>query len=139
MDKLPTFIEARKGNWKILREGLADLSEQLILPQATPNSDPSWFGFAITVHKDAIFTRDEIVKYLEEKGIQPRTLFAGNLIKHPCFDEMRNEHNGYRKTSYLENTDMIMNNSFWIGVYSGMTGQMNEYMIQSIRSYVRSL
>ena len=96
LEKLSGFIEARKKNWKLLREGLAGLEDKFILPEATESSDPSWFGFLLTVRKESGFTRDKIVNHLEGKGIQTRMLFAGNLIKHPCFDEMRREGKGYR-------------------------------------------
>ena len=89
LKKLPSFVQARKDNWKYLREKLECVSDKIILPEKTENSDPSWFGFLMTVKEDAGFTRDEIVMYLEEKNIQTRNLFSGNFIKHPCFDEMR--------------------------------------------------
>lgn len=137
LDKLPDFIEARKSNWKILREGLADLFEQLILPETTQNSDPSWFGFVLTVREKAGFNRNEIVNYLEELGIQTRMLFAGNLLKHPCFDSMRASDSGFRTINDLINTDQIMNRTFWIGVYPGMTKEMLKFIIQSIRQFCK--
>ncbi|MBW2109506.1 MAG: lipopolysaccharide biosynthesis protein RfbH, partial [Deltaproteobacteria bacterium] len=99
LEKLPSFIDARKKNFKLLYEGLKDLEDRFILPEATPNSDPSWFGFLLTVREDAGFTRDEIVKHLEAHNIQTRMLFSGNIIKHPCFDEMRQSGNGFRTVS----------------------------------------
>jgi CDP-6-deoxy-D-xylo-4-hexulose-3-dehydrase len=132
LEKLPSFIEARKRNWLMLREGLAGLEECFILPEPTRDSDPSWFGFILTVRENAGFTRDHIVARLESSGIQTRTLFAGNLIKHPCFDEMRSTGRGFRVSGDLANTDMIMNNSFWIGVYPGMTPEMIRYMIEQL-------
>src|SRR5208337_4940279 len=96
LEKLPSFIEARKKNWSFLRDGLSDLSDKLILPEPTQNSEPCWFGFLLTVREGAGFTRDEIVNHLESNGIQTRMLFAGNLIKHPCFDAMRESQKGYR-------------------------------------------
>ncbi|MEI6207196.1 MAG: lipopolysaccharide biosynthesis protein RfbH [Desulfuromonadales bacterium] len=135
LQKLPGFIAARKHNWCRLREGLAELAEMFILPEATPNSDPSWFGFLLTVREDAGFTRDQLVAYLEQSGIQTRMLFAGNLIKHPCFDEMRKSGNGYRIAGKLENTDIITRDSFWIGVYPGMTGEMIDYMAATVRTF----
>ncbi|ABQ27939.1 lipopolysaccharide biosynthesis protein RfbH [Geotalea uraniireducens] len=137
LEKLPGFIEARKKNWRLLREGLAKLADRFILPEPTPDSDPSWFGFLLTVREDAGFTRDEIVSHLESKGIQTRMLFAGNLIKHPCFDEMREEGKGYRVVGNLENTDRIMHDTFWIGVYPGMTGEMVEFMIATLRGFCK--
>ncbi|MDF2858592.1 MAG: DegT/DnrJ/EryC1/StrS aminotransferase, partial [Neobacillus sp.] len=137
LEKLPTFIEKRKGNWKLLREGLDSLQDELILPEATANSEPSWFGFLLTVKEDAKFTRDEIVAYLEGNSIQTRMLFAGNLLKHPCFDEMREAKEGYRIVGELKNTDTIMNRTFWIGVYPGMNGDMVQFMIEKIREFCK--
>jgi CDP-6-deoxy-D-xylo-4-hexulose-3-dehydrase len=139
LEKLPDFIETRKRNWKLLRDGLADLGECLILPEATENSDPSWFGFLLTVRPAAGFTRDRIVNHLEGKGIQTRMLFAGNLIKHPCFDEMRREGRGYRVVGDLSTTDTIMRDTFWIGVYPGMTEEMVGYMVETIKNYIRKV
>lgn len=144
LEKLPGFIEARKKNWRMLRDGLADLGERFILPEETPGSEPSWFGFLLTVRENAGFTRDRIVNHLESKGVQTRMLFAGNLIKHPCFDEMRESGKGFRviptlTTQQLDNstrlpiTDRIMRDTFWVGVYPGMSGGMLDYMIETIR------
>lgn len=135
LEKLPVFIEARKKNWKMLKEGLASLDDLFILPEATPNSDPSWFGFLITVKDNVRYTRDDIVKFLELSGIQTRMLFAGNLTKHPCFDEMRKNGEGYRIIRDLRNTDMIMKQTFWIGVYPGMTADMIKYIVNIINDY----
>ena len=137
LEKLPAFIEARKKNWKLLREGLAGLEDYLILPEPTDNADPSWFGFLLTVREGAGFTRDKMVNQLENKQIQTRMLFAGNLIKHPCFDEMRKEGKGYRVVGNLDTTDRIMCNTFWIGVYPGMTTEMVEYMVETIKKVCR--
>lgn len=134
LEKLPAFIEARKKNWQMLRDGLDDLSPNFILPEATPESDPSWFGFVLTVRDEAGFSRDDIVHFLEKQGIQTRMLFAGNLIKHPCFDEMR-ENKYYRAVSDLTNTDHIMNNTFWLGVYPGMNDEMIGFIIQNIKEF----
>ena len=136
-DKLPEFIAMRKKNWLSLRSGLSDLSDVLVLPEATETSDPSWFGFLLTVKESAGFTRDELVGYLEKHKIQTRMLFAGNLIKHPCFDEMRTTGEGYRVVGELTNTDIIMNRTFWIGVYPGMKSSMIQYMIDRIHEFVR--
>lgn len=138
LEKLPGFIEARKRNWNLLREGLAGLADKFILPEATENSDPSWFGFLLTVREGAGFTRDKIVGHLEAKGIQTRMLFAGNLTKHPCFDEMRKEGKGYRAIGDLQNTDTIMNDTFWVGVYPGMSEGMVEFMIKVIREFLEA-
>ena len=133
LEKLPAFIEARKRNWQLLRDGLADLSDKFILPEPTPNSDPSWFGFLLTVKEGVGFTRDDIVNHLESKGIQTRMLFAGNLIKHPCFDEMRKSGEGFRVVGSLENTDRIMRDTFWVGVYPGMSESMIQFIVDSIK------
>lgn len=136
LEKLPDFIEARNKNWKRLRDGLAGLSDKFILPEPTEGSDPSWFGFLLTVREGAGLTRDEIVQYLEANGIQTRMLFAGNLIKHPCFDEMRKSSEGFRIVGSLENTDRIMRDTFWVGVYPGMSNPQLDYIIASIKEFV---
>lgn len=142
LEKLPGFIEARKKNWKMLRDGLADLSDKFILPEPTENSDPSWFGFLLTVKEGAGFTRDEIVGHLEKNGVQTRMLFAGNLMKHPCFDDMRKRGEGFRvvanpqslqPSSLLPITDRIMRDTFWVGVYPGMTEEIVEYVVETTR------
>lgn len=130
--KLPDFIKARQKNWQMLREELAALAEVFILPEVTDKSRPSWFGFLLTVKEDAKFTREEIVKYLENQGIQTRMLFAGNLLKHPCFDEMRSSGAGFRVSGELRNTDRIMNDTFWVGVYPGMNKEKLLYMAAKI-------
>jgi len=137
IEKLPDFIDARRRNWQMLREGVSGLSDRFVLPEATKNSDPSWFGFLLTVRKEAGFKRDDMVNYLESKKVQTRMLFAGNLIKHPCFDEMRKRNEGYRVAGSLENTDRIMNDTFWVGVYPGMTEGMIDFMIEKIKEYMR--
>jgi CDP-6-deoxy-D-xylo-4-hexulose-3-dehydrase len=137
MEKLPGFIEARKRNWELLRDGLADLSDRFILPEPTEDSEPSWFGFMLTVKEGARFTRNTIVNHLESKGIQTRMLFAGNLLKHPCFDEMRKNSDGFRVIGKLENTDRIMRDTFWVGVYPGMAEEMIEYIIETIGSFAK--
>ncbi|WP_370514335.1 lipopolysaccharide biosynthesis protein RfbH [Geobacter sp. FeAm09] len=131
--KLPDFIAARQKNWKLLRDGLAGLEDRFILPEATENSDPSWFGFLLTVRdgKNGL-SRERIVNQLESKGIQTRMLFAGNLIKHPCFDEMRKERKGFRVVGTLATTDRIMRDTFWVGVYPGMTEEIVEHMLTTI-------
>ena len=133
LEKFPSFVERRKRNFAVLKEGLASLEDRLVLPQAAPNSDPSWFGFLITCSDSG--TRNGIVRHLEERKIQTRALFAGNLVKHPCFDEMRQSGQGFRIANKLSNTDRIMNDSFWIGVYPGMTDEMIDKMVKEIRRY----
>jgi CDP-6-deoxy-D-xylo-4-hexulose-3-dehydrase len=134
LEKLDTIVAARRENWIRLHEGLKDMP-QLILPEAESNSNPSWFGFLIAVKDDAGFTRNELTSFLESRKIQTRNLFAGNLIKHPAFDEMRKSGEGYRVVGELKMTDFVMNNGFWIGVYPGMTDEMIDWMITSIREY----
>lgn len=134
LEKFPEFVERRKYNFRRLKEGLLEadtessITGQLILPEACENSEPSWFGFPITCKEGT--DRGRIVKYLEEHGVQTRMLFAGNLTKHPCFDEMRASGEGYRVVGELVNTDRIMEDTFWIGVYPGMTDEMIDYMVK---------
>lgn len=136
LEKLPFFIEKRKKNWQFLREKLDSLQDVLILPEPMKGSEPSWFGFLMTVRDSAKFTRDEIVAELEAHNIQIRMLFAGNLTKHPCFDELRLSGKGYRIVGDLKNTDRIMEDSFWIGVYPGMTKEKLEYMVYVIKNFI---
>lgn len=128
--KFPSFVDKRRENFDRLYNGLKEVSDKIILPEACENSRPSWFGFLITC-KDGI-DRNKVTTYLEANGVQTRNLFAGNLIKHPCFDEMRATGEGYRVVGELTNTDTIMNKSFWIGVYPGMTNEMIDYMVKTI-------
>jgi CDP-6-deoxy-D-xylo-4-hexulose-3-dehydrase len=134
LEKMPGFADKRRKNWKYLREELSGLSDRLMLPEPAENSDPSWFGFLITVKKNSGAGREQIVRHLEGKGIQTRMLFAGNLIKHPCFDEMRRTGKGYRVAGKLAQTDRIMNDTFWIGVYPGMTGPMLAEMVKELKA-----
>ncbi|MEI6101116.1 MAG: DegT/DnrJ/EryC1/StrS family aminotransferase, partial [Eubacteriales bacterium] len=134
LKKLPSFIEKRKHNWNRLRSALECCADRLILPEATKDSDPSWFGFLITVKPDSGIGRNELVQKLEAAGVQTRMLFAGNLLKHPCFDGMRKENKGYRAPVSLTNTDTIMNDTFWVGVYPGMTDEMTDYIAKTINS-----
>ena len=133
--KLPEFVERRRENFNILYNGLKNLEDRMILPEASKNSDPSWFGFLLTCRKG--MDRNHIVEAIEERGIQTRMLFAGNLTKHPCFDEMRKYGTGYRIGADLINTDLIMKDSFWIGVYPGMTKEMMYYMIEVLYEAVK--
>ncbi|NDV64451.1 lipopolysaccharide biosynthesis protein RfbH [Bacteroides sp. 224] len=134
LDKLDDIVEARKRNFSILRQGLEGI-ESLILPEPQTDSEPSWFGFLITVKENAGFSRNDLAKHLEEKKVQTRNLFAGNLLKHPAFDEMRKSGEGYRVVGDLKTTDYIMNNTLWIGVYPGMTDEMLQYMISVIKTF----
>ncbi len=134
LEKLDSIVEARRHNFKTLRDGLEG-APWLILPEPQKKSNPSWFGFLISVEPDAPFSRNDLAKYLEEHKIQTRNLFAGNLLKHPAFDEMRRSGEGYRVVGSLDGTDFIMNNTLWIGVYPGMTDEMLEYMVKCIKEF----
>lgn len=131
LKKLPGFVQTRKENFTYLYRKLEKAQDRLILPQAHENADPSWFGFMITCREPGM--KDRIVQHLEENGIQTRMLFGGNLIKQPCFDEFRNAEKGYRIIGTLNNTDYIMKNSFWVGVYPGMTKEMLGVMTEKIQ------
>ena len=137
LNKLDQIVAARRANYQMLYDGLKDVPG-LILPVAEANSNPSWFGFLIAVKEDAGFTRNELTGYLEQNKIQTRNLFAGNLTKHPCFDEMRQTGEGYRIVGELKNTDFVMTNGFWIGVFPGMTKEMNQWMIKCISDFCKS-
>lgn len=129
--KFPGFVERRRHNFDRLKAAISDLDKYFILPEPCENANPSWFGFLLTC-KEGV-GRNEIVSYLESKKIQTRMLFAGNLVKHPCFDEMRSTGEGYRVVGDLKNTDRIMKDTFWIGVYPGMTDEMIDAMAQALR------
>ena len=129
--KFPSFVERRIHNFNYLKEALKGTEDKLILPEACENSEPSWFGFLITCGEGV--DRNQLVQKIEEKGVQTRMLFAGNLIKHPCFDQMRATGKGYRVAGSLENTDRIMTDTFWIGVYPGMTDAMLDAMADAIK------
>ena len=131
LKKFPSFVERRKHNFARLHKALEGTEDRLILPVACDHSDPSWFGFLITCREGV--DRNKVVQYVEEHGVQTRMLFAGNLIKHPCFDEMRKTGEGYRVSGTLENTDRIMADTFWVGVYPGMTDEMIDYMAKTIK------
>lgn len=136
LKKFPSFVERRRHNFDYLKNGLKDIEDKLILPEPCENSKPSWFGFLMTC-KDGV-DRKKVVPYIESKGVQTRMLFAGNLIKHPCFNEMREKGEGYRVVGSLENTDRIMNDTFWVGVYPGMTDEKLDYMIKVIHEAVNA-
>lgn len=137
LKKLDSFITKRQYNWNKIRNNLAGLEEKgVILPEPEKNSSPSWFGFLISVKEDSGLSRNKITRYLEERNIQTRLLFSGNLVKHPCFDGMRNS-GRYRVIGDLRNTDFVMNNTFWIGVYPGMSEGMIDYMTEVIIEAVK--
>ena len=135
LEKFPSFVERRKENFAYLRQLLEDAENNFILPKACENSSPSWFGFLLTCREGT--ERSRVVPYVEEHGVQTRMLFAGNLVKHPCFDELRDLGSGYRVVGSLENTDRIMRDTFWVGVYPGMTRDMLEYMAETIKEAAR--
>ncbi|MCA1554448.1 MAG: DegT/DnrJ/EryC1/StrS family aminotransferase, partial [Chloroflexi bacterium] len=130
LKKLPRFIAARKRNWQLLYDGLKQHEDFLLLPQATAHSDPSWFGFAITVRPEAPFTRNALVRYLEDRKIATRLLFGGNLTKQPAYQDVP-----YRVVGALTNSDMVMNGTFWIGVYPGLTDEMIAYVLDTFERF----
>ncbi len=134
LEKLPFFVEKRRRNFARLRAALEGTEERLILPEAAPGSKPSWFGFLITCQEG--IERNAVVRYIEAKGVQTRMLFAGNLTRHPCFDEMRTLKSGYRIVGELANTDRIMRDTFWVGLYPGMEEAMIDYMAKMIREAI---
>lgn len=135
LEKIPDFVEKRKQNFRRLFDGLKTFEKYFILPRALPESDASWFGFLITLRDGIGFNRNEIVEYLEKNKIQTRNLFAGNLTRHPCFDILKDGRD-FRISGRLDNTDKIMKDSFWIGLYPGMTGEMLDYMILKISDFL---
>jgi CDP-4-dehydro-6-deoxyglucose reductase, E1 len=132
--KFPTFVERRKHNFSYLRDALADLEDKIVLPKPAPNSDPSWFGFPITCQEGV--DRVAVTRYIESKNVQTRVLFAGNIVLHPCFDELRAIGEGYRVIGELPVTERIMSDTFWVGLYPGMTDEKLAYMAQVIREAV---
>lgn len=133
LEKLQGFVEQRRANHARLMQLLMPLEDRLILPVPGENARPSWFGFMITLKETG--KREALVRHLEERGIQTRMLFAGNLIKHPCFDEMRATGEGYRVIGNLEQTDRVMTDSFWVGVYPGMTEPMLRNIAEEMNSF----
>jgi len=140
--RLDGFVAARRKNWAFFREALADLSHVLVLPEPTEGSEPSWFGFLLTVREGAAVTRDQLVRALEGKKIQTRMLFAGNLVRQPAMTELAREAKAagrdvpYRVVGDLGNTDAVMNRSLWFGVYPGLTEAMREYVSAEVRRAV---
>jgi len=143
LDKLESFGKARRENWSFYRKAFADLEDSFVLPEPQPNSAPSWFGFLLTVPAKAPFTRDDIVRELESKKIQTRMLFAGNLVRQPSVVQWAKDRSAagasmpYRIVGDLTNTDIVMNRSFWIGVYPGLTQPMREWVVETTRKFVR--
>lgn len=131
LEKFPTFVEKRRHNFDRLRKALEDVDDKLILPEACPNSKPSWFGFLLTCREGV--DKNKVVQYIEDHGVQTRMLFAGNIVKQPCFDEFRASGKGYRVIGDLAVTDRIMKDTFWLGVYPGMTDAKIDYMAKVIK------
>jgi CDP-6-deoxy-D-xylo-4-hexulose-3-dehydrase len=129
LDRLDGFIRARRDNWRVLRDGLADLEDVIILPEATPGSDPSWFGFPILVRPEGRISRDAVTRFLEDRLIGTRLLFGGNLARQPAFAGAP-----FRAVGELANSDLIMRSAFWIGVWPGLSREMLEYMVQSVHA-----
>lgn len=138
LKKFPQFIERRRHNWQRLYDALAagGAADKLILPEPAENSRPSWFGFLLTVRPESGLDRNRITRFIEEHNVQTRLLFSGNLVQHPCFDSIRGT-DAYRVVGKLSATDTVMNNTFWVGVYPGMTDAMIDYMAEVILAAVR--
>lgn len=135
LERFPSFVEARKRNWSFLREALEPVSNKLILPEPEPHSDPSWFGFMVTC-RDGV-DRAKVVPAIEAAGVQTRMLFSGNILRHPCFNHLRNT-DSYRVISDLTTTDHITRDTFWVGVYPGMDEARLTYMAKTIREAVEA-
>ena len=135
LKKVPTFVQRRRENWQKLKDGLAGLEDKLILPYYEDNAKPSWFGFVMTNSTGGGYSRDSLVQFIENKGVQTRMLFSGNLLRQPCFDHIRGT-DAYRVVGSLANTDRIVTDTFWVGVYPGMTDGMIDYMVKTIRAAV---
>lgn len=134
LDRLDSFIAARRANWHFLRDGLADLEGVFLLPEPTPESEPSWFGFPITVRPDSGLRRDDITRFLEHRKIGTRLLFGGNLLRQPAFQGQQ-----FRQVGDLANSDVVMTSTFWVGVWPGLTDAMLAFVIESLHESVESL
>jgi CDP-4-dehydro-6-deoxyglucose reductase, E1 len=132
LERLPRFIEARRRNFATLHAGLRELDDVLVLPEATPHSEPSWFGFPILVREDAPFTRDALTRFLESRRIATRLLFGGNLVRQPAYADVR-----HRVVGDLANSDRVLHGAFWIGVHPGLSEEMLAYMIESVNAFCR--
>ena len=139
LKKINEFGNARRRNWQYLNQGLQDLSHLFVLPQPTPKADPSWFGFLLTIKQNAGFSRAELVGYLEADKIQTRNLFAGNMIRHPSFQSQLTLGKDYRVVGKLTHTDKIMNDSFWLGVYPGMTKPKLNFILKKIHAFAKAI
>lgn len=129
--KLPSFVDARRSNWERMRAGLSGLEEHLLLPRATEGSEPSWFGFAITIRSGAPFGRRELINHLESRHVATRLLFGGNLVRQPAYAEVP-----HRVVADLVNTDLVAERTFWVGVFPGLTAEMIDYSVEMIREFV---
>lgn len=136
LKKFPDFIKRRRHNWELLRKKLEPINDKIILPEPANNSRPSWFGFLISLKKESFLERNEVIKHIEAHNIQTRLLFSGNLLRHPAFNQIRNS-DAYRICGGLEITDYIMDHTFWVGVYPGMTDEMIDYMANIIIEVIR--
>jgi dTDP-4-amino-4,6-dideoxygalactose transaminase len=134
LKKFPLFIERRRHNWDRIYKALESV-QNIILPKPVENSEPSWFGFLISVKPESGLKRNDVTKYIEDHNVQTRLLFSGNITQHPCFDQIRGT-NVYRIVGDLKNSDYIVNNTFWVGVYPGMTDEMIDYMAKTIKEAV---
>lgn len=143
LEKLDGFCEARRANWSFFRSALADLEDVFVLPEPTEGADPSWFGFMLTVRPAAPFSRDDVVAHLEAARVQTRMLFAGNLVRQPAFTQLAADHRQwglpapFRIAGSLSNTDVVMNDSFWFGVYPGLTPAMRAFIVEELHRFVR--
>jgi CDP-6-deoxy-D-xylo-4-hexulose-3-dehydrase len=133
LDKLPQFLAARRENFKILREGLRPFEDRLILPEASPGSDPAWFGFPITVRPSAGFSRTQLTQYLEEHKVETRNLFGGNLLRQPAYLNIK-----HRVSGELTNTDSVMNDAFFIGCYPGIGPAQRAYILEVFTTFFSS-
>jgi CDP-6-deoxy-D-xylo-4-hexulose-3-dehydrase len=132
LQKLPRFIEIRQRNFQILYDGLKNLEEFFILPEATPHSQPSWFGFPVAVRPEAPFLRYDLIRYLDQQKIDTRLLFGGNLTRQPAFQDVT-----YRKIGDLKNSDFVMSQVFWVGVYPGLTEEVLHYVVEKLRIFAK--
>ena len=135
--KFPSFIERRRYNWDRLRAALENVQDKLILPEPAENSIPSWFGFIVSVRPESGLDRNRVTRYIEDHNVQTRLLFSGNLIRHPCFDSIRGT-DAYRVAGGLDATEFIMNHSFWVGVYPGMTDEKIDFMAKTIKEALKT-
>ncbi|HKN71099.1 MAG TPA: DegT/DnrJ/EryC1/StrS family aminotransferase, partial [Terriglobales bacterium] len=131
LKKLPLFIEARKRNFAYLKAGLDDVKEHFVLPEATPNSDPSWFGFPLLLRETAPFSRNALIEFLNGRKIGTRQLFGGNLVRQPAYAGLN-----YRVIGDLRTSDRVMNQAFWVGVYPGLSAEMLDYVVDSFRHFI---